>query len=323
MNASVTAGIILTLALGLTARGEAGPVPAPAGMCRIDGGPYQRGCTYPTTNWWGMNATPVHTVQVSTFTMDRTEVTKELWDTVCTWAATNGYAFANDGMAMDSNHPVVMVSWHDCVVWCNARSEREGLPPVYFTGGDRKTVYRQVDFGRVLTNDCVAWDGAGYRLPTEAEWEKAARGKLVGHYYPWPSFGGEYTNYLDGGKANYDGSGDPWETFPISTTPVGYYNGRQNPPGKDMANGYGLYDMAGNVIEWMWDWYEAGWYADPASRVADSRGPNAKGKGWKTLKGGSNHTAKPHGLFCSLRLFNYTPDYVGFSLGFRCARTAR
>jgi formylglycine-generating enzyme required for sulfatase activity len=105
----------------------------------------------------------------------------------------------------------------------------------------------------------VTWYGAiafaqhyGYDLPTEAEWEKAARGPehhgLEEHQlYPWG-------NTLDGGNANYHGSGDAYESQNAAyrrSTPVGYYDGNQLPFGPDMATGYGLYDMAGNMFEWV------------------------------------------------------------------------
>jgi len=141
----------------------------------------------------------------------------------------------------------VNVSWYDCLKWCNARAERDGLTPAYYTSGTQDAIYRTGSLD--LSNACVNWDAAGYRLPTEAEWEKAARGGLVGHHYPWQSYGGTCSNHIDGSRANYWNSGDPYG----GTTPVGYYNGNQTPAGIDMANGYGLYDIVGNAYEWCWD----------------------------------------------------------------------
>jgi len=141
-----------------------------------------------------------------------------------------------------NNHPVSMVSWHGAVAYANWRSIRVGLTPCY----DLET--SQCDF----TAD-------GYRLATEAEWEKAARGGEYNPYYirPWG-------NTIDGSKANYNGSGDPFEngvpSWWVKTTPVKYYNGNQIPSGVDMANGYGLYDMLGNVHEWCNDYYMYNYY---------------------------------------------------------------
>ncbi|MCR4404608.1 MAG: formylglycine-generating enzyme family protein [Candidatus Acetothermia bacterium] len=201
---------------------------------------------------------PVHKVFVSAFYMDKYEVTKALWDEVANWAAVHGYDIGpSSGSGNGANHPVTDVSWYEAVKWANARSEREGLTPCYYTSSSQSTVYRTG--GVDVPIECVKWSGCGCRLPTEAEWEKAARGGLSGQRYPWG-------NDIDCARANY---------YPCvgNTTPVGSY-----PP-----NGYGLYDMAGNVWEWVWDWHDSGYYS--RSPEADPRGP-ASGS-FRVLRGGS------------------------------------
>jgi formylglycine-generating enzyme required for sulfatase activity len=134
-----------------------------------------------------------------------------------------------------SDDPMVAVSWYGAVAYCYWRSAVEGKEQCY----------------NLLTWECD-FSKHGYRLPTEAEWEYAARGGNHSPYYRYP-----WGDNIDGSMANYQGSGDPYEP---GTTPVGYYNGNQIPSGTDMANGYGLYDMAGNVSEWCNDWYDSGYY---------------------------------------------------------------
>lgn len=134
-----------------------------------------------------------------------------------------------------------------------------GVPAtmIYTLGQDIQWSLNKVEVLQGKTNlpVLVNWYGAiafaqhyGYDLPTDAEWEKAARGPehdgLSEHQvYPWG-------NAINGGNANYSGSGHPLFETNGGRTPVGYYNGSQVPLGLDMANAYGLYDIVGNVSEW-------------------------------------------------------------------------
>ncbi|NDC79096.1 MAG: hypothetical protein EBZ67_14680 [Chitinophagia bacterium] len=218
-------------------------------------------------------------IYTSGFFMDKLEVSKQLWDEVFVWAITHGYQFDNIGTAYASNHPVNGISWYDAVKWCNARSEKEGITPVYYTNAARTTVYRTGQV--VLDNNWVSWEANGYRLPTIAEWSKAYRGGQESGFFPWPSYYGGWEDNIHPGMANYSDSNDPFETLMNSenaTTPVGYFNGSQTPPGPDNPNGFGLYDMAGNVGEWCWDREFSSWYGYAEARDDNSKGPNL-GKG--------------------------------------------
>ena len=221
---------------------------------------------------------PVRQVSVAAFFMGETEVTFGEWVSVLGWAKVNGYAFSNEGSGTSDKHPVTDVSWYDTVKWCNAKSEKEGLTPCYRGNGG---IYRRG------TEDGVTcdWGTNGYRLPTEAEWEKAARGGLVGKKIP----NGDSLEKTD---ANINGLG---------TVEVGKYP----------ANGYGLRDMAGNVWEWCWDWY-----GTPYAGGIDPRGAGTGS--FRVLRGGSWSNYAFRARSANRNYFTPSVAYDGF--GFRLAR---
>jgi formylglycine-generating enzyme len=240
------------------------PAPPP-GMALIPAGSFTMGDTFNDKGGMGGSVgLPLHTVYVSALYMDKYEVTKALWDTVKTCATTNGYRFDNAGSGKAANHPVQMVSWYDVVKWCNARSQKEGRTPAYYTDAALTQVYKT---GQAAPY--VKWN-AGYRLPTEAEWEKAARGGVSGHRFPWSN-----VETITHSQANYNS--DTSNAYDISPT-RGFHptfkagvEPYTSPAGYFAPNGYGLYDMAGNVAEWCWDWF--GLYSSGSQ--SDPRGPTS------------------------------------------------
>lgn len=215
---------------------------------------------------------PIHTVYLDAFYIDPYEVTVGEYKQ---FLEDTNHRPLSDSVSRTSptdQHPVVEVSWHDAMAYAQ-------------------------------------W--AGKRLPTEAEWEKAARGGLIGQDYPWEG-------PINANKANY-GKNAKSGTHKERTTPVGTYP----------ANGYGLYDMSGNVSEWCLDTYQRKFYANgqPRNPVAGAEDVqraivNADAnRERRVVRGGSwSFNAK------SVRVANRLaekPSLLSSDVGFRCVRAVK
>ncbi len=272
----------------------------PAGMVLIPANEFLMGNPYPYEGT--ADELPQHKVKLRSFLIDVYEVPYYYYVRIREWGLTNGYpdlapglcGYSVKGNKLSGDHPVVGLTWFDCVKWCNARSEYEGLTPVYYTDKMQTNVYR---VGTIMINNyCVDTRADGYRLPTEAEWECAARGPIKGRRFAFgEKFNIEYLNAKD--------SGDPFDN---GTTPVGFYKGR--------INDYGLYDVMGNAFEWCWDWF--GKY--PSEPVENPLGP-LTGE-FKVLRGGSWNSSFSFFFRCSYRHY-YKPHESTPSFGFRCVRS--
>jgi len=206
--------------------------PVPEGMVFVQGGTFLMGDHY---NEGYSDELPTHNVTVSSFSISQYEVTQGEYQTIMGNNPAYDYGVGN-------NYPVYYVSWYDAVAYCNARSAAEGLIPCYSDDGDD------------ITCD---WNANGYRLPTEAEWEYAARGgqSSTGD---WHYSGSDYI----GDVAVYNDT--------IGSSPVGTKN----------PNDLNIYDMSGNVWEWCWDWY--GNYSS-----TDQTNPQGAASGsFRVLRGG-------------------------------------
>jgi iron(II)-dependent oxidoreductase len=206
---------------------------------------------------------PVHKVCIESFYMDKYEVSNTQY---LRFSDATGqrlpefWGMKGFRCGLDHpNHPVIGVSWHDAVAY-------------------------------------AAW--CGKRLPTEAEWEYAARGGLTGKTFP----NGD-TLDPSGGNYNQSGKGGPVE--------VGSY----------LANGFGLHDMQGNVVEWVWDYYDADYYS--SSPIANPRGPEpVKFRPgpvrFHVIRGGGWHS----GPYCNRVYYRNAllANWVDFNVGFRCVK---
>jgi len=232
-------------------------------MIQIPGGSFEMG--NPDTSIGRDDERPVHTVTLSSFYMGKYEVTQNQWTAVMG----NNPSYFPDSPAtgeVQGKRPVDCLSWYDTLVFCNKLSMMEGLSPAYRISGSTDPA----DWGTVPDSENkAAWDAVdivagsnGYRLPTEAQWEYAARG---GNWSP-----GNYTysgSNTIGDVAWYrDNSGD-----------------KTHEVGKKAPNGLGLYDMTGNVLEWCWDWYDEDYYS--SSPANDPMG--AAAGSYRVVRGGS------------------------------------
>ncbi len=306
----------------------------PNDMAIIPSGEFAMGNSFSEGN---SDERPVHTVTVDLFYMGKCEITNQQYCDYLNSALAQGLITVIDGVVYQagsgtsysycdtrsasiysqidcndvtgifivrtksgrdmSNDPMVHVSWYGAAAYCNWRSQQEGYEQCYSLST------WDCDFGK-----------KGYRLPTEAEWEYAARGGLSGRRFQW----GDTISHTQANYYSYWDQGAPYYPYDTSTT-EGYHPAWDDgvvpytsPVGSFAANGYGLYDMAGNVWELCNDWYSDFYYS---SSPADNPTGPTTGTGYVVRGGNGSNNA-----YCcrvAYRLNYYAPTSRYDSIGFR------
>jgi formylglycine-generating enzyme required for sulfatase activity len=188
------------------------------------------------SNLYGKKAT------ISDFYIGKYEVTQREWIDVM---GSNPSKYKGD------NLPVEMVSWYDCVEYCNKRSTKEGLIPYYNIDKNKKDQNNMNDIDDIKWTVTINAEANGYRLPTEAEWEYAAGGGQVSKSYTYSG-----SNNVDKAAWYWKNSGDTNLTGEWFWPVIENNHCKTKPVGGKKPNELGLYDMSGNVREWCGDWYE-------------------------------------------------------------------
>lgn len=257
----------------------------PEDFVLVSGGTFQMGS--PESEPWRSEDETAHEVTLSDFYISRYEVTQAEYQAVM---AEDPSSFSGDDLPMEN------ISWMDAINYCNARSAQEGLAPAYAVDGQT-----------------VSWDRSanGYRLPTEAEWEYACRAGTDTPFNTQTSISAEEANYW--GSYPYLIEDNYFSQGNLETKP-GVYRQTTVAVGSFEPNALGLYDMHGNVGEWVWDWYgsyETGEQTDPTGPASGTRRVY-RGGGW-------NDFAK--NLRSAYRA-TLPPDSSSFNIGLRLVRNA-
>ena len=268
---------------------------SPEGIVLIPAGTFQMG----SNEGYDRNK-PVHEVTITkSFYMGKYEVTQAEYEKYCSYGEKKPSSDNGDG----DNYPAYYVSWYDALVYCNKRSMAEGLTPCYsISGNTDPSKWGKVPAVNWDTWNAVIcnWNANGYRLPTEAEWEYAARA-------------GDNTV----ASLTYSGTSDvnKLDEYAWYTSNS---NNKTHEAGTKLPNAYGLYDMSGNVWEWCWNWFTDSYDAE----IECGSDPTGSSSGSFRIRRGGSRYNYSDGCAVSFRSNNKFPYDRDGSLGFRVVRSS-
>ena len=263
----------------------------------IPAGTFQMGSNY-NNSYWISHHKPVHEVTITKpFYMGKYEVTQAEYEKYCSYRSSYLSSSYGDG----DNYPAYCITWYDALVYCNKRSIAEGLTPCYSINNSTDPE----EWGTVPSSEDATWDSVicnwnanGYRLPTEAEWEYAARAG---------------DNTVD--SKTYSGTNDESKLGDYAW----YSDNSDNTPhevGTKKANAFGLYDMSGNVDELCWNWHTDSYDTE----TEGGNDPTGSLSGAKRVHRGSSWDISSEAAF--FFRFGCSPGSLYTTIGFRVVRQA-
>lgn len=279
--------------------------PPPTGYVYIHSGQFWMGQSYDPCSY--IDERPRHDVILSQdIHMMQTEVTRQLWLDLRDSQPDLPEDPSDLAVSPTLNHPVQNCSWFEAILFANLLSLQNGLTPCYYSD---ELFINPIDEMNYTTGPFYCdFDAAGYRLPTEAEWEYACRASTT------TIFSCNETNYNESNCGNTHCPAGTHPVLELHCVHCPNNPGGAEPVGSKLPNPWGLLDMHGNVWEWCWDVF--GDY--PSDSVTDPTGPGAGS--FRVFRGGSWRSIAQ---FCrSAERGHNTPDYANHAIGFRLVRAA-